>query len=188
VEPIRELEETGLRTSKQLYELDILVYATGYDAVSGPLRTIDIRGRGGRSLPEEWGRQAATYLGVAVAGFPNLFVITGPGSPSILYNVARPIEQHVEWISNLLGYISKNHIAVVEPTEEAQASWMELVNTEANKTLYPKCRSWYNGDNVDGKARQFLPFVGFNKYQGHIDRVANEDYAGFVKTPEVVKA
>ncbi|CAM6127731.1 unnamed protein product [Calypogeia fissa] len=184
VEPIVEIEESGVRTSKELYQLDSLIFATGYDAITGSVLAIDIRGRGGRSLREEWGDGAGNYLGVAIAGFPNLFLITGPGSPSVLYNVARPIEQHVEWITNCLAYLSKHHISVIEPTKEAQTEWMDLVNTLASKTLFPKCKSWYNGDNVNGKPRQFLPFVGFSLYQDYIDKVANDKYVGFVLSPE----
>jgi cation diffusion facilitator CzcD-associated flavoprotein CzcO len=185
VEPIQEIKAAGVQTSKELYPLDILICATGFDAMTGAILAMDIRGRGGRLLKDEWENGAAAYLGLAMAEFPNVFVITGPGSPgSVFTNVVRCIEQHVDWIANCLRYMSRHYIVVIEPTKKAQTNWMDLVQELAQNNLLGKGKSWYTGANVDGKPRQFLSYVGFSSYQGQIDKVVSCNYRGFVLTPK----
>ncbi|CAM6092366.1 unnamed protein product [Calypogeia fissa] len=188
VEPIVEIEEKGVRTSKELYKIDSLILATGFDTMTGSLLAMDVRGRGGVSLREEWAKGASTYLGLGMAGFPNLFTLTGPGSPTVLNNMPRCVEQHVDWVGKCISYMSTHHIAAIEPTTEAQTAWMNLVTSIAEQTLFSKGKSWYNGDNIEGKPRQFLPFVGFAYYQTLIDKVANENYEGYIMRPETAPA
>jgi cyclohexanone monooxygenase len=183
--PIEEVTATGLRTSAAEYPLDVLVYATGFDALTGPLVAMDLRGRGGRSLAEAWAEGPRTYLGLAVPGFPNLFTITGPGSPSVLSNMPVSIEQHVDWIAECIDYVRANGISFIEATEEATAEWTDHVQEVANQTLYPKAASWYMGANIPGKPRLFLPYVGgVGVYRQKCDEVASNHYEGFeLRTP-----
>ena len=180
--PIEEVTPTGIRTAQGEYELDIIVYATGFDAMTGALDRIDIRGREGRLLRDAWADGARTFLGVQTAGFPNFFTVTGPGSPSVLANMVVCAEQHVELIAAMLVYVREHGHATVEPTPEAQDAWVEVVNQAAVGTMYtaPNCNSWYLGDNIPGKVRVFLPFVGgLNTYIEHCERVVAADYEGF---------
>jgi cyclohexanone monooxygenase len=178
--PIAEVTAEGVRTSAGFHELDALVLATGFDAMTGALTRIDIRGRGGRSLAETWAEGARCYLGIAIAGFPNLFTVTGPGSPSVFTCMIPSIEQHVEWITDFIGYLRRNGIAVAEATEAAQDDWVREVNEGADRTLFPKANSWYVGANVPGKPRVFLPYAdGFAKYAGICAEVAAAGYRGF---------
>lgn len=178
--PIRELTPNGLRTSEAEYELDIIVYATGFDAMTGSLTRMDIRGPDGTSLADAWRDGAATYLGLAVAGFPNMFVVTGPGSPSVLVNCIMAAEQHVEWISDLLEHLRDRGANRIEAERDAQDEWVAHVNEVANRTLYPQANSWYVGANVPGKPRVFMPYVGgLNVYRERCDEVAAAGYRGF---------
>jgi cyclohexanone monooxygenase len=178
--PIEEVTPTGVRTSAAEHPLDVLVYATGFDALTGPLAAMGIRGRGGRSLDEEWSEGPRTYLGLAVPGFPNLFTITGPGSPSVLSNMPVSIEQHVEWIADCIQHLRDNGIGQIEATDEATASWTDHVQEAANQTLYPRAASWYMGANIPGKPRLFLPYVGgVGVYRDKCDEVAANKYEGF---------
>ena len=178
--PIEEVTPTGLCTRDAKYELDSLVFATGYDAVTGALLRIDIRGRAGRSLAEKWREGPHTHLGLMTAGFPNLFIITGPGSPSVLTNVIVAIEQHVEWIADCLKYMREHKVDAIEPTLHAELHWVEHVNEVADRTLFPSANSWYMGANIPGKPRVFLPYVGgFGNYTKICNEVAAESYKGF---------
>lgn len=180
--PIIEITEQGLRTSEQEYALDALVFATGYDAITGPLFRIDIRGRGGVSLKEKWGDGGSiqTYLGLATAGFPNFFTITGPESPSVLTNMVLSIEQHVEWISDCLAFMHAGGFQEVEATAEAEQDWGRRCKAVADLTLMPRVESWYTGANVEGKPKGFPIFVGgANTYREICDKVAAEGYSGF---------
>ncbi|MQA96057.1 MAG: NAD(P)-binding protein [Streptosporangiales bacterium] len=179
--PITKVTPTGVQTSDATYEFDDLVFATGFDAMTGALNAIDIRGRDGAALKEKWAEGPRTYLGVSVAGFPNLFMITGPGSPSVLSNMMVSIEQHVEWVSDCLGHLKSNGLSTIEPTDEAENAWVEHVNEVGAATLYPKANSWYMGANVPGKPRVFMPYVGgVGPYREHCTRIAAEGYTGFV--------
>jgi cation diffusion facilitator CzcD-associated flavoprotein CzcO len=178
--PLGEITPTGITTSGGHYELDMIVYATGFDALTGPLQSLGIRGREGRSLTQAWADGPRTYLGLAVPGFPNLFTITGPGSPSVLSNMPVAIEQHVEWIGDCLAYLREHGNDAVEATEQATASWTAHVQEVASLTLYPKAASWYMGANVPGKPRLFLPYIGgLDNYGRKCDEVAANGYEGF---------
>ena len=178
--PIESITPTGIQTTAGHHDLDMLIYATGFDAMTGALLRIDIRGRSGRTLQDAWAAGPRTYLGLGVEGFPNLFTITGPGSPSVLTNMLVSIQQHVEWIADCIGYLDEQGHATIEPTPEAQDHWVEFVNTVAGFTLFPTCNSWYLGANVPGKTRVFMPLPGFPTYVEECDRVAEAGYDGFV--------
>ena len=178
--PIDRVTAGGVRTGDMDYPLDCLVLATGFDAMTGALTKIDPRGSNGVSLRDKWAEGARSYLGLAVAGFPNLFTVTGPGSPSVLCNMVLAIEQHVEWIGACLCYLRAKGVRRIEAREEAENGWVAQVNDDAERTLYPRANSWYVGANVPDKARVFLPYVsGFNSYSDICDRVAANDYEGF---------
>jgi len=180
--PVEEITATGIRTSAGHHDLDIIVYATGYDALTGPLEALGIRGRDGRALKDEWREGPRTYLGLAVPGFPNLFTITGPGSPSVLSNMPVSIEQHVEWIGDCLGWLRDrgDEDGAIEATEESAAAWTEHVQQVAAHTLHPKAASWYMGANIPGKPRIFLPYIGgVGNYRDRCDAVAANGYEGF---------
>ena len=178
--PIEEITATGVRTKDATYELDSLIFATGFDAMTGTLLNIDIRGRGGLSLRSKWEHGPLTYLGLAIAGFPNLFIMTGPGSPSVLSNMVVSIEQHVEWATDCIDYLRRNGLKSIEATTEAEAKWVAHVNEVADTTLFPKANSWYVGANVPGKPRVFMPYVGgVGPYAEICRQVAAKGYEGF---------
>jgi cation diffusion facilitator CzcD-associated flavoprotein CzcO len=176
--PIAAITATGVRTSDADYPADIIVYALGFDAMTGALLNIDIRGRDGLALRDVWRDGPKTYLGVAVAGFPNLFTVTGPGSPSVLSNMLNSIEQHVDWIFDAIQHVQTTQSAVMEATPAAQDDWVAHVNDEADQTLYPRAASWYVGANVPGKPRVFMPYVG-EGYKKRCDQIAADGYPGF---------
>jgi cyclohexanone monooxygenase len=178
--PLTELTEDGLRTTDREYAFDALVLATGYDAMTGALSEIDIRGRGGVTLTEEWAAGPNSYLGIGIAGFPNLFTVTGPLSPSVLSNMIVSIEQHVEWITGLIAFARRRALTDLEPTQEAQQSWAEHSAEVAAPTLYPRADSWYMGANVPGKPRFFMPYIGgVGTYRQICDDIAADGYRGF---------
>lgn len=179
--PIQEITPTGIRTAAAHYDLDVIVFATGFDALTGSLLRPQIRGLGGVSLKEKWAAGPVTYLGVMVAGFPNLFIIAGPGSPSLLSNVLLSTEQHVDWIAALLAHLESAGWAVVEPTAQAEQDWVAHVNERADETLYPLARSYYNGAELPGKPRVFMPYVGgVRGYRRILEGVVAQGYQGFV--------
>jgi cyclohexanone monooxygenase len=179
-EPIERLTPAGLVTSAGEYPLDVLVFATGFDAVTGSLGRIDIRGRHGLVLKEKWKDGPRCYLGLMSAGLPNFFMITGPGSPSILTNVIVSIEQHVEWIADALKHLLESNIAFIEADEKAEDEWVDHVGEVAGKTLMVLANSWYMGANIPGKPRVFLPYAGgFNNYRKLCAEVVAEGYRGF---------
>ena len=180
-DPIEEITASGIRTRDDDYDLDIIVFATGYDAMTGPFTRIDIRGRGGAVLKEKWAEGPKTYLGLASAGFPNMFMITGPGSPSVLSNMPVSIEQHVEWISDLVEHMLESGIEIAEAAAESEADWVDHVNEVASKTLYLLADSWYLGANIPGKPRVFMPYAGgVGNYRKRCDEVAAAGYEGFL--------
>jgi cation diffusion facilitator CzcD-associated flavoprotein CzcO len=182
--PIVEITASGVRTSSASYPLDCLVFATGFDALTGPLLAFDIRGEAGRSLRDEWSQGPRSYLGLQVSGFPNMFTITGPGSPSVLTNMPTSIEQHVDWISDCVGYMRRRGLVRIEATEDAEQAWGAHVDEAAHRTLLPMAStSWYLGANVPGKPRVFLPYAGgLASYARRCAEVASADYEGFVLT------
>jgi cyclohexanone monooxygenase len=175
-----EITAQGVRTGGRDFAFDRLVFATGFDAMTGALLRIDIRGRGGRSLGDAWAEGPRTFLGLGVAGFPNLFLISGPGSPSVLTNMVVSIEQNVNWIADCLGYLDRHGYQCIEAEPSAQQEWVGHVNGVAGLTLYPTCNSWYLGANVPGKPRVFMPLIGFPPYAEKCDEVAAQGYAGFI--------
>src|SRR5205085_6587484 len=165
------------------YEVDAIVFATGFDAMTGPLLAIDVRGRAGLPLREKWADGPRAYLGVATAGFPNLFVVTGPGSPSVLSNMVVSIEQHVDWLADAIAGHREAGVTTMEPTPEAQAEWMDHVQEVSVGTPYtaPSCNSWYVGGNIAGQSRVILPYTGgVGRYREICDEVAADGYRGFV--------
>jgi cyclohexanone monooxygenase len=178
--PITELTATGIRTTDGEYELDDIVFATGFDAMTGAILKVDIRGIGDRSLRDKWAAGPRTYLGLTISGFPNLFLITGPGSPSVLSNMIVSIEHHVEWIADCLAYLRANNVTSIEATAEAEDAWVQHVNEVADATLYPTGNSWYLGANIPGKTRIFMPYVaGVGTYRKKCDDVVRGGYLGF---------
>jgi cyclohexanone monooxygenase len=147
--------------------------------MTGAIQRVDIRGRGGEELKDKWAAGPRTYLGLMSAGFPNLFMVTGPGSPSVLTNMLPSIEQHVEWIADCLADLAKEGHGLIEPTVESEDDWVEHVNRLAGFTLYPTCNSWYLGANVPGKPRVFMPHIGYPDYVRTCERVAAKGYQGF---------
>lgn len=184
--PIKGMTPSGLNTSDASFEVDSIVFATGFDAMTGALANIDIRGRAGIALKNKWSAGPRTYLGIMTAGFPNLFTITGPGSPSVLSNMVLAIEQHADWIADCLTYLREQQLATIEATEEAENEWVWHVNEVAHQTLYPRANSWYMGANVPGKPRVFLPYIGgFGIYSDKCNEVAEKGYAGFTLSAEL---
>jgi cyclohexanone monooxygenase len=178
-DPISEMTVTGIRTARNTYELDAVIFATGYDAMTGAMLDIDIRIAGGESLQDKWAAGPRTYLGLVTAGFPNLLIITGPGSPSVKANMIAAIEQHVDWIRDLMAYVQAGGYQQVDADTEAEEKWVAHVNQVADSTLYPLAKSWYLGANIPGKPRVFMPYVaGLDKYRAICDDVAANAYRG----------
>ncbi|MEO8718746.1 MAG: NAD(P)/FAD-dependent oxidoreductase [Burkholderiales bacterium] len=181
-DPIERITPRGIRTRSKEHALDVIVFATGYDALTGALLAMDIRGREGRSLRDDWCAGPHTYLGLQVAGYPNLFTITGPGSPSVLTNMPVAIEQHVEWITDCIAHLRSNGIDAIEPDPEAVRFWDAHVEEAANATLLSKAKhSWYYGANVPGKPRVFMPYAGgLARYRATCAAIAAKGYEGFI--------
>jgi len=180
--PIEEITPTGIRAGGKEYPLDIIVVATGFDAMTGPLRALNVTGRGGRKLNDEWKDGPRSYLGLQVAGFPNLFTVTGPQSPSVLSNMPVSIEQHVEWITECIDHLRRNKLATIEATADAQEAWVAHVNGVVNMTLMPGANSWYMSANIAGKPKAFLPYLdpeGVGGYRKRCDEIAAKGYEGF---------
>jgi cyclohexanone monooxygenase len=186
--PIQEITPNGIRAGGKEYALDIIVVATGFDAMTGPLKNLGIKGRSGKALAQEWADGPQTYLGLAVAGFPNLFMITGPQSPSVLSNMPVSIEQHVEWIAECIAHMRRSKLATIEATAQAQDAWVAHVAEVVNSTLMPGANSWYMGANIPGKPRRFLPYLGpegVGGYRRKCAEVADNGYEGFVLASQV---
>jgi cyclohexanone monooxygenase len=181
-DPIIEVTPTGIRTEHHFVELDVLVLATGFDAMTGALTRIDVRGRGGRCLRDDWADGPRTFLGIGTVGYPNLFICVGPGSPGVLATYPPQIELQVGWIADFIGWLVAHGHTGAEVTPEAQAEWTEHVNDVARGTMFTaaSCNSWYNGANIEGKPRVFLPYVGgIPKYMERCNAAAAQGYAGF---------
>lgn len=179
--PITEITASGIRTAAADYEVDDIVFAIGFDAITGGLTSIDIRGVGGETLRDHWSEGPRTYLGLSSHGFPNMFMVTGPGSPSVLSNMVVSIEQHVDWITDLIAEAARRSIERVQATADAERAWNDHVQELALATLYPVANSWYMGANIPGKARVFMPYVGgCGPYRKRCDEVAARGYEGYV--------
>lgn len=170
----------GVKTGGVEHELDVLIFGLGFDAMTGALGKINIRGRGGEALKNKWDGGPRTYLGLMVSGFPNMFLVTGPGSPSVLSNMVVSIEQHIDWISACIASMGERQQDTIEATQAAEDAWVAHVNEVADMTLYPQANSWYIGANVAGKPRVFMPYVaGVGVYRQKCDEVAANGYEGF---------
>jgi cyclohexanone monooxygenase len=181
--PIEEITANAVRTGGRDYEVDALVLATGFDAMTGSVARIDISGRNGQTLNHKWAEGPRTYLGLMSAGFPNLFIITGPGSPSVLSNMMVSIEQHVDWIADCIGYMRDRNLVSMEAKKDAEDNWVAHVNEVAHGTLYPQANSWYMGANIPGKPRIFMPYIGgVGAYRQICNDVAAKGYEGFAMT------
>src|SRR4030088_584624 len=181
--PIEEITANAVRTGGKDYEVDALVLATGFDAMTGSVTRIDIRGRDGHTLNRKWAEGPRTYLGLRSAGFPNLFIITGPGSPSVLSNMMVSIEQHVDWITDCVAYMRGRGLDTMEAERQAEDSWVAHVNEVAHTTLYPQANSWYMGANIPGKPQIFMPYIGgVGPYREIGNDVVAKVYEGFTMT------
>jgi cyclohexanone monooxygenase len=178
--PIEEILPNAVRTGLGDYEVDALVLATGFDAMTGSVARIDIRGRDGQTLNQKWAEGPKTYLGLMSAGFPNLFIITGPGSPSVLSNMIVSIEQHVDWIIDCVAWMRERGLDTMEAKREAEDNWVAHVNEVAHRTLYPQANSWYMGANIPGKPQIFMPYIGgVGVYRQICNDIAAKGYEGF---------
>ena len=181
--PIDRLTATGLVTGGDEYVFDDIVFATGFDAMTGSLLRVDIRGANGVALNDKWAAGPRTYLGLMTAGFPNLFTITGPGSPSVLANMITGVEHHAEYIVELLLWLRDKGAGAVDAQPDAEAKWVATVNDRSEMTLYPRCNSWYLGANVPGKPRVFMPYIGFPDYETKLNEIQAAGYEGFAIQP-----
>jgi len=179
--PIERITPTGIATRDAAFDLDIIVFATGFDAMTGPLLKLEITGRDGIALRDAWRVGPRSYLGLQIAGFPNLFTVTGPGSPSVLCNMPVAIEQRVEWITDCIAHMREHGLQCIEARSEAADQWLEQVNAAANATLLPLAtHSWYFGANVPGKPRVFMPYAGgMARYREICAEIAARGYEGF---------
>ncbi|MEZ5236267.1 MAG: hypothetical protein R2749_26760 [Acidimicrobiales bacterium] len=162
----------------------MLMLATGFGAVSGSVLQLSPQGRGGVRLSEKWGTRFDTYLGMAIAGFPNLFMVHGPQSPGLLYTMPLGGERHVAWIEACIRHLDEHDLGAVEATEDAEAAWDQEVNDLANRTLYPRTNSWYTGANIPGKPRQFLAHTMGSRYFDRLEQIAADGFPGFVFEPQ----
>ena len=180
---IEEITANAVRAGGRDYEVDALVLATGFDAMTGSVAKIDIRGRNGEMLNQKWAEGPRTYLGLMSAGFPNLFIVTGPGSPSVLSNMIVSIEQHVDWIADCIAHMRDRGLETIEARKDAEDGWVAHVNEVAYTTLYPQANSWYLGANIPGKPRIFMPYIGgVGTYRQICNDVAAKGYEGFALT------
>ncbi|MEC7146527.1 MAG: NAD(P)/FAD-dependent oxidoreductase [Pseudomonadota bacterium] len=178
--PIQRLVADGIIVDDQLYAFDSIIFATGFDAMTGSIFNVDIKGRGGLALKEKWNAGPKTYLGLMSASFPNLFMITGPGSPSVKSNMIMSIEQHVDLVIETLLSMRRKGLSVVEPELEAENKWVDHVQEVANKTLFPQANSWYMGANIPGKPRLFMPYIGgVGAYREICEEIVANNYRGF---------
>ena len=178
--PIQRLVTDGIIVDDQLYAFDSIIFATGFDAMTGSIFNVDIKGRGGLALKEKWNAGPKTYLGLMSASFPNLFMITGPGSPSVKSNMIMSIEQHVDLVIETLLSMRRKGLSVVEPELEAENTWVDHVQEVANKTLFPQANSWYMGANIPGKPRLFMPYIGgVGAYREICEEIVANNYRGF---------
>ncbi len=180
-DPIVGANSRGILTASRTYDLDVLVLAVGFDAMTGALNRIDVTGRSGTKLRDHWREGPKTYLGLSIAGFPNMFIITGPGSPSVFANMVTSIEQHVDWIADCIASMRRRHQLTIEATQEAEDAWFSHVNEVGSRTILAKANnSWYVGANVPGKPRFVMPYMaGAASYMEKIEGVARSGYKGF---------
>ncbi|MDC1194652.1 NAD(P)/FAD-dependent oxidoreductase [Pseudomonadota bacterium] len=180
-DPILQIKQKGIQTKENYFDLDIIVFATGYDAMTGPLLNMNIAGKQNLKLDDYWKEGPKSFLGLQIPGFPNLFTITGPGSPSVLTNMPMAIEQHVEWIRDCISYVNEKNYSRIEADPKSSKEWGDEVNAVANKTLLPTVKhSWYLGANIPGKPQVFMPYAGgLPKYTEVCNEVKSNNYKGF---------
>jgi cyclohexanone monooxygenase len=178
--PITQVTAHAVTTADGSYPVDVIVLATGFDAMTGAVTRIEIEGRNGQRLSDKWAHGPKAYLGLATAGFPNLFLITGPGSPSVLSNMLPSIEHHVEWVADCIAYLRDNQHQVIDVDGQAEQAWVDHVNEVAGTSIYPNCNSWYLGANVEGKERVFMPYLGVPPYREKCAAVVANEYDGFL--------
>ncbi|MBT7538589.1 NAD(P)/FAD-dependent oxidoreductase [Pseudomonadales bacterium] len=181
-DPIERINESGVCTAGGQHDVDVLIYATGFDAMTGAINNVSITGRSGTKLKEKWENGPRSYLGLQIAGFPNLFTVTGPGSPSVLSNMLVSIEQHCDWITDCIHHMNSNGLNTIEAEEQAEDQWVKHVFEVADGTMLtaPSCSSWYLGVNIPGKPRVFMPYVGgVGNYRAKCSNVAANGYEGF---------
>jgi len=182
--PIREIRVDGLVAGEESFALDAIVFATGFDAMTGALFAIDLRGRGGVALKDKWVEGPRTYLGLAVAGFPNLFIVAGPGSPSVVTNMVLSIEQHVDWITDCVAFLRRRGLESIEATPESEIAWTRHVGEVAEPTLFVTVKSWYVGANMPGKPQVIYPYLGgAEKYREICEDIVAKGYVGFRLNP-----
>jgi cyclohexanone monooxygenase len=187
--PIEAVTPDGLHVGATKYQFDAIVFATGFDAMTGALTRMGIVGRGSEKLADKWEAGPRTYLGLMTAGFPNMFMITSPGSPSVLSNMLVSIEQHVDWIADCLSHLTGRQLDCIEPALAAENAWVDHVNMVAHTTLYPSAASWYMGANIPGKPRVFMPYIGgVGAYRQKCDEVAAKGYEGFALSGSAMAA
>ena len=179
-DPIEAFTETGVRTAHGEHEIDMLVLATGFDAVSGSMLRLNPKGRGGVPLKEKWAERFDNHLGMTIAGYPNLFMIHGPGAPGVFFTMPLGAELQTAWIESCIRHLDEAGLGAMEATEEAEASWDAEINAIANRTLYPKTDSWYTGANIPGKPRQFLGHLMGSQYFNRLTEVADAGFEDFV--------
>ena len=180
-DPILYIDERGIKTKKNHFNIDIIVFATGYDAMTGPLLNMNITGKKNLKLHDVWKNGPKSFLGIQIPGFPNLFTVTGPGSPSVLTNMPMAIEQHVEWITDCISFMNQKKYSMIEADQKSSKEWGLEVNEVANKTLLPTVKhSWYLGANIPGKPKVFMPYAGgLPRYTEVCNKIKNENYKGF---------
>jgi cyclohexanone monooxygenase len=178
--PIDRLTPQGLEVGGRQFEFDAIVFATGFDAMTGTLFNVDIRGRAGLELKSKWAAGPRTYLGLMTESFPNMFMITGPGSPSVKSNMITSIEQHVDLVADTIIHMRDRHLATIEPERDAEDQWVDHVQEVAYKTLFPQANSWYMGTNIPGKPRIFMPYIaGVGRYRRICEELVSDGYKGF---------
>jgi len=180
--PIHSLNATGMHVGETLHEFDTIVFATGFDAMTGALLKMDLVGSGGITLRDKWAEGPRTYLGLMTAQFPNLFMMTGPGSPSVLANMITGVEHHAEYIAEMIEASERAGWTAINAESDAENEWVDVVNMRANATLFPRCNSWYLGANVPGKPRVFMPYIGFPDYVARLEEIKAAGYEGFATT------
>jgi len=182
-DPIERFTETSVVTRTGEHPIDMLVLATGFDAISGSMLRLNPTGRGGVSLKERWRDRFHNYLGLTIGGFPNLFMLHGPGSPGVFYNMPLGAERQMDWIGNCMRRLREKGLCAVEPTADSEEAWASEVSAIANATLFPRTDSWWTGANIPGKPRYFSAYLGGSLYYHRISEVAAKDYGGFVFEP-----
>jgi len=190
-DPIQSFIETGVTTLSGQHQIDVLVLATGFDAVSGSMLKLNPKGRGGVALREKWAERFDNHLGMTIAGYPNLFMIHGPGAPGVFFTMPLGAELQTAWIDTCIRHLDEADLETMEPTEEAEAGWGKEVNAIADRTLYPRADSWYMGANVPGKPRQFLGHLMGSQYFDRLTEVADGGFDGFefeARRPEDVRS